>query len=159
MKLPEIFIGEGTSGEKKHVKKEYKPNLEDFIIDKEIIGCRSFSIFDIDMGMDSTDYGFLHVRGIKPEIVEKAIFTHYDENTIMLIQYKTQEDINKNLRQLFKKGILFYEKHSETEFIEIFLFKNNIAVYLQGKDDFNKEAANHYKRKGFKQLNYKLEAV
>ncbi len=157
MKIPQVFIFKGTetSGEKKDIKKEYKNSLEDFIIDKEIMGCERFSIYDIDI----TNPDFLHVRGIGPEVVEKAVFANYADSTIMLVQYKTQEDLTKNLKQLFKKGILLYENHSKIEFIEIFLFKNNIAVYLQGRDDFNKKAAEHYRNLGFKQLEYELKGV
>lgn len=158
MKIPEIFVIERTEASekiKKHVKKEHKHDLEDFIIDKKIMGCERFSIYDID----TTNPEFLHVRGIGPEVVEKAVFANYDESTVLMVQYKTQEDITKNLRKLFKKGILFYENHREGEFIEIFLFKNNIAVYLQGCGDFNKKAAKHYRNLGFKQLEYELKGV
>lgn len=158
MKIPKVFVGEGTEVKIKKREKEVY-NLEDFVY-KEIRGYKKSSVFDIDMGMETGNTGFLHGRGIEPKSVEKAVFVHYNNNTIMLIKHNRPEDITKDLRKLFKKGTLFYEKNSSiTEFTEIFLFKNNIAVYLQGKDDFNKKAADYYRRKGFKQLGYELKEV
>ncbi len=156
MKIPKIFTVEGKEREiKKHPKKQYKRTIEDFV-DKQLMEYQKLDVYDINMALNPD---FLKVRGIEPEIIEKAVFAHYGDNTIMLVQYKTKEDLTKNLRKLFKKGILFYENHCEAEFIERFLFKDNITVYLQGNDDFNKKAANHYSKKGFKQLEYELKVV
>jgi len=101
-------------------------------------------------------------RGLNFETIEKAFSVSYHSPTsahykeAILIQYKYETSLIDNLDNIFLKGM---SQENEINFIDTFLFKKNIAIYLEGNVDFINRFRDYYRKKGFKQLNYKLEAV
>ncbi len=96
--------------------------------------------------------------GVDTKSLKKTAVTWYDFNRLILLQYKTEVHLANNLKSVFENGLVLY-KGNKIEFTKRFLFKDNISVYLEGDENFTKELITYYRKKGFKQLNYKLEAV
>lgn len=152
MKIPTIFIpdrqkGEGRDSSKKlNNKKKPALNLEDLVPD----------ILDNEKKYTTIAHpDFLTARGVDTKVVEKAIWI---ANDILLIRYNTKTDLINNLKNLFERGMIFYDKHT-IKFTKRFLFKDNISIYLQVEEELFKKCTEYYKGLGFKQIDYELKMV
>lgn len=178
MKLPKIFITEREKGYKKQPKKIDNETLEELVDDENLhdeIGrinidgqtkisnnVRKYDLITGVKQMTLMGGRKLVNRGLNFESVEKAFSVSYHSPTsshykeAIFVQYKDETSLIDNLEEVFLKGM---RCETETKFIETFLFKKNIAVYLEGDENFINTFRDYYRKKGFKQLNYKLEAV
>lgn len=177
MKIPKIFINEREKEYKKQSKKILVETLEELVNDEKLyneIGrinlngqtkiSNNVHKYDLITGVQQmTLMGGRKLvnRGINFGVVEKAFSVSYHSTTsyykeAIFVQYKDETSLVNNLEEIFLKGMRY---DTEIKFIETFLFKKNITLYLEGDKDFINAFRDYYRKKGFKQLNYKLEAV
>lgn len=174
MKIPRTFIP--TKSKEIDVDKLKEPDkrkthLED-LVPHHIFGYKNKKIFvkpfldDLDNQFVNANKGvkiqavkLLRERGIDEKAVEKMVIALYNQGHLILIQYKTEADLYANKKGLFEGGIRHYASPYFPGFCEIFLLKENITVYPEGNEAFTKGLIKHYRKQGFKQLDYELKAV
>jgi len=151
MKIPKIFVPEKIKEIDSNKTEIPIMTLEDLILGSiNSISCDEKTITTRVSSYSS----WFEEAGIKIRFVERVAVSNYGVDSITLIEYKTEQDLDENMKELCKKGKENFDKY-RTKFKEIFLFKNNVTIYLNGDEDFNKEAANRYKRLGFKHTSKK----
>lgn len=147
--IPKNFVPEKKGKLKikyleKQLPKENK--LEELVIDEKIFSCMSKKIYT------SLHISDLKYFGITPELIKNVInvrYNHYGFNPIiLLIEYKSKNDLKKELPKIFERGI---EDYSEIEkFSQTFMFKNDIAIFIE--HSLTEKAVPYYKKLGFKRL-------
>jgi len=176
MKVPEIFTPDKTE-EFKKTKKKYHETLEELVDDESLhseIGkfyfgsqtktypnIHKYALITGINQMTSIGARTLVNRGINFEDVEKAFSASYYAaesyyHKAIFLQYKDATSLANNLEEIFLKGMRY---DSEIKFTETLLFKDNLSVFLEGDKEFIKTLRDYYRKKGFKQINYKLEVV
>lgn len=92
--------------------------------------------------------------GITPYQISRIAIAKYnkDHHNILLIEYIEKKDILNNLERIYANGSEYLDRWYPVKFMERFLHKNNLAVYINGEKDFIKTAAEHYKKLGFKKI-------
>lgn len=153
MKLPKTFIPKKVKELNPEDIKIFTPGLEDLIlgsVNGKVCEERIISIL-VSNHLYNAHYSHL---GITPYQVSKVAITKYDNDhhNILLIEYTDEKDLINNLEKIYANGSEFLDRWYPVKFMERFLHKNNIAVYINGEQDFIKTAAEHYKKLGFKQI-------
>ncbi len=182
MKLPKIFVPDNLR--EKDIKKlgipegfkvivhkpkktkgfktrKYTPTLESLLPAKrffntddfEYIVSENFPQSYIAKWYDGNVFGKL---GINDKVIEKKLAITCGNQLVMLFQYRTDKDLTNNLKGLFEKGIAHYNNMYIIGFIDRFLLKDNISVYLDCNPKLTGDLAKYYKKIGFKQIDYKL---
>lgn len=167
MDIPETFKPKEFQGINLEYPKEPISDIESVIMEESFVDCTKKHIENWDVA-----YPSLINLGVNIGHIDKAIHvTYYDENrmefgkygvgpskyTINLIEYHSKNILDKDLESLFDKGVEFYL--SKDKFMERFLFKDKIAIYIDGNKPFIKKSVNYYRGLGFKQLSYTIKIV
>lgn len=157
MKIPQIFIPDNPKEININNFKRFKnskkraDNLENLIL-KNVLGYEKRE-------EHNTSHGNCVLKGgVDIKSLKKTAVIRYNFNRIVLLQYKTETDLLKNLRSVFENGFILYSGN-KLNFFQRFLFKDNISIYLEGDKKFTKELQAYYRSLGFKHLDYELKAV
>lgn len=154
MKTPKTFIQKDLKKIKSYDSEKNIQDTSQLIADEFILDCNEKSIRELDLYNN-----FLSGRGVDTETLEKILLVWYDNSIrVILFQYKTKASLTKSLRNAFEEGMMYHSER-ELKFTEKFLFKDKIAIHLDGKKTSIEKLVSYYRNLGFKQLDYKLKII
>lgn len=154
MEVPETF-----KPKKLRKIRERIPCIEDLIIDEPSLG-------GVKNILKSIWFPVITERGINTHFIEKSVMVSYNsfgfgflDSSVLLFQYEDSGTLRGNLKEIFEEGMMYYKKAYKKRFTDIFLFKDNISIYLECNREANEKLRKHYRQLGFKQLDFKLTEV
>lgn len=173
MDVPETFASKEFKGKDLEYLKKPTYSIESLILEESFVDCNRKHVGPWEFTSHFfTERPILSDLGINPKHIEKAVYVdYYDDKikqfgkygvgssmyTIRFVQYPSKSCLDEELENLFEEGIKFYK--SKNRFMKRFLFKDKIAIYIDGNEEFIKKSVNYYRKLGFKQLSCTIKAV
>jgi len=157
MKIPKTFVPKNLKEiDLKNSKNKIK-DLESLILDESEVNCSSQTVYEVDINSDDHVIETLDEWGFYTKKSKKLILVMYDYyERLVICQYKSAKDLKNNLKPIFEKG-MSVQDYSDIQFTEKFLFKGNVAIFADFFEHTIKDVVKHYRKMGFKQLEYELK--
>lgn len=145
--IPKNFIpGKNRKLKMKKLEKPKKLSLSELIIDETELGYNNKALDQPPLNQN-----VLVWMGVTPDFVKETLWITYHYGNcpdIMLIEYNSKTDLEKDLIKIFEKGINMYNEIEKV--YQTFMFKDDIAIFIS--PHLREKAVPYYRNLGFKQL-------
>lgn len=153
MEIPKIFIPENEKEINPNKIKPQTLSLEELILESiNGISCDEKVLSRLISSSLSNDYySYLGIDASRINRIAVAKYDNGGSQSILLMEYKQEKELFNSLEKIYEGGSEYLDQwyKASIRFAERFLYKNNIAVYINGNEEFTKQAVEQYKKLGF----------